>query len=324
MQPSPRPPFRGSIHSSPYTPVPPPQSTSRRSPNSATPTITLPNATPPNVDDPLHHPYGAQQNPSGAPTLEELDRARSRAAAEGRFADAQAALEAIRQATESKGLELEEAVGAYRDTKYDTILETQRVQLLEFTVSWERVMKEYEQKSMAAIGALRDTHASFLHDQEALLRSELNARPIHYSRRVLNMRDALQRLSTSLHYKEAEEVQKMLLPMEREELRRFDEKLSVEFAAMSKRWRERCRKEMSTLKQKIDNGRGQLLEQRRRDYDAMILKHFNMAKEQEQKTKTKLARAKESLRRQMRSFHSDPRRTRVHFDDFTNLVGEVS
>eukprot|EP00759_Apiculatamorpha_spiralis_P039353 PhF_6_TR38155/c0_g1_i2/m.57001 len=247
MQPSPRPPFRGSIHSSPYTPVPPPQSTSRRSPNSATPTITLPNATPPNVDDPLHHPYGAQQ---GAPTLEELDRARSRAAAEGRFADAQAALEAIRQATESKGLELEEAVGAYRDTKYDTILETQRVQLLEFTVSWERVMKEYEQKSMAAIGALRDTHASFLHDQEALLRSELNARPIHYSRRVLNMRDALQRLSTSLHYKEAEEVQKMLLPMEREELRRFDEKLSVEFAAMSKRWRERCRKEMSTLKQK--------------------------------------------------------------------------
>ena len=253
-------------------------------------------------------------------TMEELDAALLRAANEGRFADAQIALDAIRHAAEARGDLLEAEILTFRGSKLDDIVETQRRQLLEFTTRWEGVMAEYESKAKGSLAAMRDTHSGYIREQEELFRAELTRRKVHYSRRVLHLRDAIQRLSEAKHFREADDTQKCLLPMEREELRKFDETLSIEFAAQSKRWREKCRKEMATLRYKIEQGRLQHREQRRQDYDNLILRHHNTATEAQQRTKTKLSKARRDLQRQRDSFKSAPRRTHVQYADFTDVL----
>jgi len=256
-------------------------------------------------------------------TMDELNTIRLEAASEGRFADAQHALDQMRMAAAAKGDEIQEQINTHRGTKLDQILESQRRQLLEFTRMWENCMEAYEVKSNGAIVALREQHGVMIREQEELLRCELNSRKPHYSRRVLNLRDNMQRLSDAKHYREAEDIQKSLIPMEREELRKFDEQLSVEFAAQSKRWRERCRKEMQALRYKIEIGRQQHREQRRRDYEQMVLKHHNATTETQQRSRTRLSKARNDLQRQIESFRSAPRRTQVQFSDFTNILMEM-
>eukprot|EP00760_Papus_ankaliazontas_P040179 PhM_4_TR9996/c0_g1_i1/m.103193 len=267
--------------------------------------------------------FNNNPTPQEADMIDELNEVRARAAECGNFAEAQRALDTIRQTTESRGHALQEALESFRTTKLDDLVEQQRRDLMHFTHMWEQKMSDYEARADAALASLKEEHANTLRENEGLLRAELSSRKVHYSRHTLNMKDAIRRLSDARHYKEAEDVQKRLRPIEKEELRKFDEKLSVEFAAQSKRWREQCRKEMASLRYKTETGLSQLKEQRRQDYERLILKHHNAITETEQKTKTKLARASDAVKRQLRGFQGQSRRTGVKFVEFDDILASL-
>ena len=245
--------------------------------------------------------------------LLELDAQRQQCEREGRFYEAQECLNKMRDINMQQGKKVERAARSVNAQEKQDITERQRLELLTFTKLWEEKLEEYERQAKAIITHVKNRQNSEYKEQEDIIKIQLmNKRP-RFSKQVLKMREELERMVRQKKYLDAENIKRNLKPLEDEEIKRFDEQLSLSFAKKTQLLKQQYRNEINALKQRIKLGREELLSQRKADFERLLQRHANVSKELDQKTRLHVSRTRDYVQRQMQALINAPTKTLMDF-----------
>lgn len=241
---------------------------------------------------------------AGAPThlvLATLDHERRIAEAEGRYLDAQRCVDLMKSVTvEETNLAQKEV----RDTAVQRIAAAEAVdrgrqQMLAFTQVWEHALRQFDAQADEAIASMRARHAREFEEEEELLRTELASQRPHFSRRVIQLRENLERQLQLQQYREADKLKRELTVAEEDERRLFEENLSIRFSARTRDIKRHQQLELIAFRQRVSSGRDELLVQRRADHDTIVQRQANAVAAAEQRTRTTASVATKALQRQL-------------------------
>eukprot|EP01064_Diplonema_japonicum_P005247 TRINITY_DN1353_c0_g1_i1.p1 TRINITY_DN1353_c0_g1~~TRINITY_DN1353_c0_g1_i1.p1 ORF type:complete len:286 (+),score=91.08 TRINITY_DN1353_c0_g1_i1:60-860(+) len=245
--------------------------------------------------------------------LMELDNQRQQCEREGRFRDAQECLNRMRDINLRQGKKVEKMARSVNAQDKQDITERQRLEMLTFTKMWEEKLEEYERQAKEIITHVKNRQNSEYKEQEDIIKIQLmNKRP-RFSKQVLQMREELERMVRQKEYLNAENIKRNLLPVEEEEVKRFDEQLSNTFAKKTELLKKQYRNEINALKQRIKLGREELLAHRKQDFERLLQRHANVSKELDQKTRLHISRTREYVQKQMQAMINAPTKTVIDF-----------
>lgn len=266
------------------------------------------------VEAQLPHLAGA----SNAVILRELEADRATAEQSGDLILAQVRNDMLRAFVEHTGKETDRALGAARECPPEIAEKVgqYRTLMFDFTNMWEDTFREYDEKADNAIQSLQREHQQHYEEVESLVRSELATKRLHYSRKVLDKREELDRLISLRHYKEADRIRKDLAPMEEAEESRFEESLNATLVSRIKSVRRSQESKLDALKMRIVQGREDMMLQRRTDYFKLLLKHANGIEEAQQIAKRHTANERKMLSRQVNAMLLRSASKPANFDDF--------
>eukprot|EP01063_Lacrimia_lanifica_P015211 TRINITY_DN22024_c0_g1_i1.p1 TRINITY_DN22024_c0_g1~~TRINITY_DN22024_c0_g1_i1.p1 ORF type:complete len:268 (+),score=154.94 TRINITY_DN22024_c0_g1_i1:90-893(+) len=246
-------------------------------------------------------------------TLLQLDEQRQQCEREGKFYQAQECLNKMRDMNLKQGKKIERIARSANAQEKQDITERQRLELLTFTKLWEEKLEEYERQAKEVIAHVKNRQNSEYKEQEDIVKIQLmNKRP-RFSKNVLQMREELERMVRQKKYLEAESIKRNLKPLEDEEVKRFDEQLSITFSKKTQLLKQQYRNEINALKQRIKLGREELLAQRKADFERLLQRHANVSKELDQKTRLHISRTRDYVQRQMQALVNAPTKTLMDF-----------
>ncbi|CUG91262.1 Hypothetical protein, putative [Bodo saltans] len=288
-------------------------STASRVPSAATMLVRLQENPRVVVESQLPHLLGA----SNAVILRELESERAIAEQDGNLILAQVRTDMLRAFVEHTGKETERALGSSNDHAPEITekVNQYRTLMFDFTNMWEETFREYDEKAENAIQGLQREHQQHYEEVESLARSELAAKRLHYSRKVLNKREELERLIALRQYKEADRIRKDLIPMEEAEESRFEESLNTTLVSRIKTVRRSQEAKLEALKMRIVQGREDMMLQRRTDYFKLLLKHANGIEDAQQTAKRHAANERKTFSRQVNAMLLRSATKPVHFED---------
>jgi hypothetical protein len=295
------------------TPRPPSGQVTSRIPSAATMLVRLQENPRVVVESQLPHLVGA----SNGVILRELEADRATAEQEGDLILAQVRTDMLRAFVEHTGKETERALGSSREHPPEITekVNQYRTLMFDFTNMWEETFSDYDEKAENAIQGLQREHQQHYEEVESLVRSELAAKRLHYSRKVLNKREELERLIALRHYKEADRIRKDLVPMEEAEESRFEESLNATLVSRIKTVRRSQEAKLEALKMRIVQGREDMMIQRRNDYFKLLLKHANGIEDAQQTAKRHAANERKTFSRQVNAMLLRSATKPVHFED---------
>eukprot|EP01060_Flectonema_neradi_P017940 TRINITY_DN24770_c0_g1_i1.p1 TRINITY_DN24770_c0_g1~~TRINITY_DN24770_c0_g1_i1.p1 ORF type:complete len:281 (+),score=63.13 TRINITY_DN24770_c0_g1_i1:37-843(+) len=245
--------------------------------------------------------------------LLDLDEQRQQCEREGKFFMAQECLNKMRDMNLKQGKKVEKLALSVNAQEKQEITERQRLELLTFTKLWEEKLDEYERQAKEIITHVKNRQNSEYKEQEDIVKIQLmNKRP-RFSKTVLQLREELERMVRQKKYLDAEGIKRKLKPLEEEEVKRFDEQLSVSFSKKTQLLKQQYRSEISALKQRIKLGREELLGQRKADFERLLQRHANITKELDQKTRLHVSRTRDYVQRQMQALINAPTKTLMDF-----------
>ncbi|KAJ9470160.1 hypothetical protein DIPPA_32756 [Diplonema papillatum] len=245
--------------------------------------------------------------------LIELDEQRQQCEREGKFFQAQECLNRMRDLNLKQGKKVERMARSVNAQEKQDVTERQRLELLTFTKLWEEKLEEYERQAKEIVAHVKNRQNSEYKEQEDIVKIQLmNKRP-RFSKQVLQMREELERMVRQKKYLDAEAIKRNLKPLEEEEVKRFDEQLSVTFAKKTQLLKQQYRNEINALKQRIKLGREELLGQRKTDFERLLQRHANVSKELDLKTRLHVSRTRDYVQRQMQALVNAPTKTLMDF-----------
>ena len=218
----------------------------------------------------------AFSNLTTAQQLTTLERECHIAEAERRYQDAQICHDLLhtiaRKCANSAQRAIQDRVKKLQPVK-QKISENQ-AELQVFTKLWENNMLAFDAKAEEALNELKMRQVREEEDQEHLLRSQLVSLQPHFSRRVIDLRNELDKLLVQKHFHEADGIQKDLSYMETLERNKFDRELTTRFDKRMKQVKAAHQLEIAALKKRTAQARDELLGQRREDYKTLVQRHM--------------------------------------------------
>lgn len=189
------------------------------------------------------------------------------------------------------------------------LAEEHRHELLTFSRMWEEKLAEYDRHANSVLGEVKLRHVQDYTQQEGMLKVQLmNKRP-HFSRKVIDLRDQLEKAIALRNYLDAEEVKKKLAALEEYELALFDDSLATTFEKRTQVLKGAYGNELHAVEHKIKIGREELLTQRRIDFERLVARHANVLREVDQETKLHIAKTRQYVVRQVKAMVHDPVKT---------------
>lgn len=265
------------------------------------------------IEAQLPHLAGA----STTTILQELEADRANAERNGDLILAQVRTDMARAFAEYAGKATERSLGSSKEHAPEIVekVNQYRSLMFEFTNMWEEKFRDYDEKAEDAIHQIQKEHQQHYEEVESLVRSELAAKRMHYSRKVLNKREELERLLALRQYKEADRIRRDLSPMEEAEEFRFEESLNATLVSKIKSVRRSQEAKLEALKMRIVQGREDMMQQRRNDYFKLLLKHANGIEEAQQNVKRHAANERKSFHRHMNAMLVRSATKAVNFED---------
>lgn len=193
-------------------------------------------------------------------------------------------------------------------TKY-RVSEEHKLELLTFTRMWEEKLREYDQKAELIVHDIKRSHTQDYRNQEAELRLHImNQRP-RFSKKVMEVRDLLEKYVLQRRYVEAEALKQTLIKLEQEELVSFDDKLAVQFEKKSQGLKQQYVVELRAAEQKIALGREELLHQRQLDFDRLLKRHTKVVKDIDMTSRLHVSKTRNYVQSQIKALVLDPLKT---------------
>ncbi len=127
-------------------------------------------------------------------------------------------------------------------------------------------------------------------EAETTVRNSVLHKKPKFSKKVLDMRVVLKKLVQKMEYNEAEIVRKDLAVMELQEMEAFQHQLESLIQSKLKVNVQKSQQEIESLKQRIKQGRNELLAQRKQDWERLVQYHNNLQQELKLKQKKQLSK----------------------------------
>ena len=218
----------------------------------------------------------AFSNLTTAQQLTTLERECHIAEAEGRYQDAQICHDLLHtialKCANSAKRSIQDRVKKLQPVKQKIAENKSELQV--FTKLWEKSMQEFDAKAEDALNELKMRQVREEEDQEQLLRTQLATQQPHFSRRVIDLRNELDKLLVQKHFHEADGIQKDLTHNETLERNKFDKELTNRFQKRMKQVKAAHQLEIAALKKRTSQAREELLGQRREDYKTLVQRHM--------------------------------------------------
>lgn len=239
----------------------------------------------------------------------QLDMLRQECERTGNFLKAQECVNRMREVNLRYAKKIDLRSKQSNVTTKHQISEDHKLELLTFTRMWEEKLREYDQKGDLIVHDIKKTHMEDYRNQEAELRLQImNQRP-RFSKKVMEVRDLLEKYVLQRRYVEAEGLKQMLIKLEQDELVAFDDKLAVQFEKRSHTMKQQYVVELRAAEQKIALGREELLHQRQLDFERLLKRHSKVVKDIDMSTRLHVAKTKHYIQSQIKALVLDPLKT---------------
>jgi hypothetical protein len=241
--------------------------------------------------------------------LMQLDMLRQECERSGNFLKAQECVNRMREVNLRYAKKIDIRSKQANVTTKHRVSEEHKLELLTFTRMWEEKLREYDQKADLIVQDIKQSHMQDYRNQEAELRLQImNQRP-RFSKKVMDVRDTLEKYVLQRRYVEAEALKQTLIKLEQDELVSFDDKLAVQFEKKSHAFKQQYVVELRAAEQKITLGREELLHQRQLDFERLIKRHTKVIKDIEMASKLHVSKTRCYIQSQIKALVLDPLKT---------------
>jgi hypothetical protein len=241
--------------------------------------------------------------------LMQLDMLRQECERTGNFLKAQECVNRMREVNLRYAKKIDLRSKQSNVTTKHQVSEDHKFELLTFTRMWEEKIREYDQKGEMIVHDIKRAHMEDYRNQEAELRLQImNQRP-RFSKKVMEVRDLLEKYVLQRRYVEAEGLKQMLLKLEQDELVAFDDKLAIQFEKKSHTMKQQYVVELRAAEQKIALGREELLHQRQLDFERLLKRHSKVVKDIDMSTRLHVSKTKNYIQSQIKALVLDPLKT---------------
>ena len=243
--------------------------------------------------------------------LAQVDRLRQDCERRGDFKRAQECVERMRDVNIRYARRV--AALSQRSNKHvkDRIADEQRGEVMAFERMWADKMTEYNAQARRVLDDLFARHNMDYASQEGLLKIHIMNRRPRFSRKVHDVRDALERAIAQRKYVEADDLKKRLVALEQKEVADFDDMLAEEFERRTKSMKNQYVNEVNAVQQRIEAGRSELENQKRHEAQKIARRHGNVLSEMEQEAKLQSSKTKQYVERQVQALILDPVKTSI-------------
>lgn len=243
--------------------------------------------------------------------LAQLDLLRQDSERKGDFLKAQQCVNRMREVNLRYAKRIEQTAHQANKDARERLAEEHKLEIATFTRMWEDKLTEYDLNAEKVISEMKAKHIEDYARQEGILKVQIMNRRPRFSKTVMDLRDALERMIQQRQYLEAEELKQKLAAQERFELESFDDGLAGVFEKRTQTLKVQYVNEMRAVEQKIKMGREELLSQRKIDFERLLKRHANVIKELDQETKLHISKTRQYVLRQVKALVHDPVKTGV-------------
>jgi len=150
-----------------------------------------------------------------------------------------------------------------------TVESAQRSQFLEFSGAWDNYMSDYEATAYLSLEKLKEKHQLEIQQLHEKLRAE-HGNKIQHSRKLMELKDKVRKLTFSKRYEEAEILFLQTKDMERDEGETANDQLEELIEKQEALLRQRQQQALSALLKRIQRDRNEQLKHRQIDSQRLI------------------------------------------------------
>jgi len=253
----------------------------------------------------------------------ELDELRQQYEREGKFLKAQECVNRMRECTLNEGRRLQEDSKKVYNRERAELASSHQLELHTFAKKWDSKLGDYDEHAKECLVQLEQKHLVEFAEQEKSIRLHMmNKRP-RFSKHVIQLRVALEKVVQQRKYIEADEIKRRLLPLEQREVEEFDALLEESLHKKTQMLKVQYQNEYAVLKQKVRLGKEELLAQRKGDYERVLHRQANAMRELDGKAKVLTSKTTDYVQRQIRVIVQNPQRSTAalqHFDPVSSMT----
>lgn len=243
--------------------------------------------------------------------LQQVDALRLECECRGDFRRAQECVDRMRDVNIRYARRVEALSQRSNKAEKDKVRDDQKGELMGFERMWDDKLSEYDAQARRVLDDLFARHNMDYASQEGLLKIHLMNRRPRFSRKVHDLRDALEKAIAQRKYLEADALKKKLVVLEQQEVGDFDNVLADEFERRTKSMKNQYVNEVNAVQQRIAAGRSELENQKRLEKDKILRRHSNIVTEMDNEEKLSASKAKKYIERQVQALILDPVKTSV-------------
>ena len=252
--------------------------------------------------------------------LTQLDALRQHCERTGDFVKAQQCVNRMRDVNLRYAKKIETTAHQANLDAKERLAEEHRLEIATFSRMWEDKLLEYDSNADAVIAEMKQRHIADYEKQEGILKVQLMNRRPRFSKTVMELRDALERMIQQRQYLEAEDLKQKLSAQEQYELEAFDDSLATQFEKRTRSMKQQYLNETRAVDQKVKMGREELLTQRKVDFERLLKRHANVLKELDQETKLHVSKTRQYVLRQVKALVHDPVKTGIDLRGVSRTV----
>ena len=255
--------------------------------------------------------------------LEQVDTLRLECERRGDFKRAQECVDRMRDVNIRYARRVEQLSKKSNKHEKDQIKEEQKAELMGFERMWEDKLSEYDAQARRVLDDLFARHNMDYASQEGLLKIHLMNRRPRFSRKVHDLRDALEKAIAQRKYLEADALKKKLSVLEQQEVAEFDNVIADEFDRRTKSMKNQYVNEVNAVQQRIAAGRSELENQKRLEKEKILRRHSNIITEMDSEAKLHASKTKKYIERQVQALILDPVKTSVELRTIHEKTAEA-
>ena len=149
-------------------------------------------------------------------------------------------------------------------------------QLLEYSQSWDKFMKEFEEKSLKYLEELGETHRDRLSELQKEVVQEVKSKPQRWSRELVDWRKREAIMADQQRYQEAQRIKSVSDALEAKERNQKDSALESSLKLKERNMLHIQAAEKAALQKRIDTKRREFEHQRKTDHARVLQRNKNI------------------------------------------------
>jgi hypothetical protein len=255
--------------------------------------------------------------------LTQVEALRQECERRGDFRKAQECVDRMREVNRRYARRVEAVSKRTNVAERAQLAEEHQAELLTFARVWDDKMSDYEGQAQRVLDELLARHSADYASQEGLLKIHLMNRRPHFSRKVQELRDRLERCVARRAYLEAEDLKRVLAEHEQREIAAFDASLAEEFQNRTATMKTQYVNEVRAVKQRVENAREELRQQRKQEFEKVIRRHANAMRDLEGATRLHISKTRHYVEKQMVALEQDPVKTALELRSMHTHAGRA-